>query len=525
MFRFFLTTSSALGLLATAAVAGSENAAFLEQLGSGNAAQVTQSGDNNDFGNGPNVATQAGDSNDFNITQSGDFNQVGTSTFGSAPGVDQMGDRNQLAVSQSSDHNFINVVQQTGIVGASATSNSLTITQGASHASYPTQSGPRWGNVVSRVEQVNTGSGTSAAETNTVTIFQDRSTAGGPFGLGPNTIGAPVGLNYADRFRRTGLGVYQKGTGHMAALYQSGERNTIRTVKQFGVKNQASVKQLQIDPVSANDGNNVTFVFQTSFGYTRGNTARVWQEGRRNGRSSFTTGGYAAAPGIGNAMIRQIGADNFIDYKAVGDDNKFGFHQYGTGNSVGLATFIGNSNELGAAQNGADNQLLLTPVVGDNNNIGLSQSGTANLTTIALASGSNANALSSWQTGTSTARLTIAGDNNLADVTQIGRNTGAGFGVTLKITGNSNGRGVLAGNAGTLGLFSGRVRQDGNDNAFSASITGIDNQYAAAQFGNDNAITASVFGDENDHAIRQNGNGNSAALGQNGFNNTAGIIQ
>lgn len=525
MFRPLLTTSSALCLLATAAVSGNGNAAFVEQLGSGNAAQIAQPGDQNDAGNGVNIVTQSGDANDLAIDQSGDFNQVGTSTFNGAPGVDQIGDRNALAINQSSDHNFVNVVQQTGVAGASATSNSLTISQGASNPGYPALSGPRWGNVVSRVTQINTGSGTSAAETNTVTIFQDRSTAGGPLGLGPNTIGAPVGLNYAARFRRTGLGVYQDGTGHLATLYQSGERNTIRTVKQLGVKNNAAVKQLQSDPVSANDGNNVTFLFQSSIGYTRGNIARVWQEGRSNGRGAFTAGSFASAPGAGQAVIRQIGADNFIDYKAVGDDNKFGFHQQGTANSVGLATFIGNGNEIGGGQHGADNQLVLTPVVGDSNDIGLSQVGNANLTTIALASGSDANALSSWQSGTNAARLTVSGDSNLADVTQNGHNTGADYGVTLKITGDFNGRGVLAGTAAAVGLFSGRIRQEGDDNAFTADIVGTNNQYAASQLGNDNLIATSVYGDENDYAILQGGNGNSAALSQNGISNTAGIIQ
>ncbi|KUF11466.1 hypothetical protein [Pseudoponticoccus marisrubri] len=520
---------SAIALIAAGGAAwADDNDAYLDQLGDNNTALITQSGDRNDAGSSAatRVMTQNGDNNEIDIDQSGDDNRIGTTDKAGAPGVDQIGDRNALDITQSSHKNYVNIVQQTGVSGATETQNSLTILQEASNANFPNGNTTKWGNVVSRVIQINTGTGASATETNSVTISQDRSTNGGPGGFGSNAIGPGVGGNLNDRRARVTGGVYQEGTGNTADLLQSGERNVILEVTQLGADNLADVDQLQVDPVGVNDGNIVRSILQDSTGATLGNTALVRQEGKKNGQGTFTAGSFAEGTGVIQGTVTQIGGDNDVDYLAVGNANLFGFYQDGTGNSVGMVTITGNGNETAGYQDGTDNTITIAPIVGDDNDIGVIQDGTMNMADIALTNGSDRNAIGVDQFGTNAADVDVDGDDNFADIRQTGNNSGS-FGVVLNITGDFNGTGpwMTGSDAESIGLTGGVIIQNGTDNLFDAVITGDNNLFASNQVGDFNTIDATVTGNSNQFAVAQLGDSNNATFSQIGNGNNAGISQ
>ena len=521
--KTILVASTALTFAGTAWA--DSNSAYLDQIGDDNAALITQSGASNRAGSSAadRVVTQSGDNNDLDILQSGDTNQVGVSGKRSAPGVDQFEDRNVFSAIQTSSTNYINVVQQTGVDGASETTNSLTITQ-QSTANFVGGSG---GNVVSRVVQTNTGSGALGSETNSVNIRQDRDGYSGPrAGWGANVIGGQTRGNIKRRRVRVRDGVVQNGAGNSANLTQTGYRNSIQLVTQTGNENQATVTQTNLGS-GTNNYNRVDLVSQDSTTGTTGNTVSVVQEGQRNGIAGFSAGSFAALTGVAKSSVTQIGGGNVVDYLATGNYNQFGFYQEGNGNTVGTVTITGNGNETAAYQMGDGNTVTIVPIVGDGNDVGAIQNGMTNMATVSLSNGSNVNSVGIDQNVTNRASVSIDGNNNYASLDQDGTNSGLSYGIDLLIEGNDNNRGAFApgGDAAGVGLTVGLFVQDGTNNLLDIDVIGGNNDFATSQVGDDNIITASVTGSMNEFAVSQTNNGNVTNLIQTGNSNIAGIIQ
>lgn len=128
--KLSLATATAIGLALGAAHAGSNNKTYLDQDGAANAAAITQSGNNNQFGNTGTFtrAFQDGSYNDIVATQSGNGNKAGV---GGSAGIDQKGNRNLLTIDQSGDGNTIVDSGQYGISsgGDGAPVNSADVTQ------------------------------------------------------------------------------------------------------------------------------------------------------------------------------------------------------------------------------------------------------------------------------------------------------------------------------------------------------------------------------------------------------------
>lgn len=489
-----LLMTTALGLTVTPAIAGSGNSAHHQQSGANNAASITQSGSENRAGStassGNHIMTQAGDNNDLTILQSGNKNSIGAdqraADLAGNRGVDQNGDRNVAAMTQSSGGNFINVVRQDGASGATETTNSLTIVQQGSGGYDINSTGSaqiKYGNVVSVVVQNNTGSGTSAAETNIVDIFQDRTTSGGPGGFGANVVGiGGAGGNISDRGARDRGGVSQTGTGNMVDLDQLGERNAIQAVSQSGADNAATVYE---------DGerNFVGKITQINTGGL-GNILSFNITGEDNGSQGayYNAGAYTvgSAPASLASVIQgdawQSGTDNQIGMIINGDDNLYGFAQDGSANRATGIDLQGDRNELAIRQSGDGNALNLASIANDDNVVGLNQVGNLNL-----------------------ASLTITGD----------RNGGyAAFGANV------------AGTAASVnGLTPGLMQQLGDSNDITHNISGNDNVFAFGQTGDLNTITGAQTGDFNQAAVAQNGNNNNANFAQIGNNNSIGITQ
>lgn len=517
--RALSTSALCLSLAGMAAADG--NQANLDQTGNGNDALVTQSGDNNRAGavadstSTANAMEQDGNGNDLNVDQSGDNNQLGVRYRASLNQVDQIGDGNRASVQQTSDWNFVNEIQQNATTATG--SNVLTIEQGATTtATAPSASfaGGSFGNTISSIDQTNTG-----GADNTVSVSQNVSDSSrGSYSR--NRIGGGES-SAGDIMRNSNLnftqgGVSQNGAGNAADLNQDGGANLILSASQTGNDNDIDLDQFGV-------ANRIANVTQDSSAAMTGNDAKVLQRGNNNGQGAFSSG-FAGGTGVAQAGVTQIGGGNSVDYRARGDSNLFGFFQDGTDNTVGNVLIRGDGNQTAASQTGTANTLMISPIVGDDNDVGVVQNGDSNLADVALTGGSDRNAIGINQTGTNDATVTVDGSDNFADIRQDGLNSGA-FGVNLNIDGNRNGLGTLSGDAGSIGLTSGVIIQDGNNNLFDTTITGNRNLFASEQTGNGNVIDVAVDGNRNQFAALQNGNSNVVNLTQTGNGNNAGITQ
>ncbi len=507
--------TTALTLSMSAAMASDANEAYLLQNGFENSGSVNQSGGTgNRAGAVGNAMEQILTHNALTILQSGNNNTVGTSAFNSNPGVLQSGGHSEANVTQSSNGNDVGAIQQIAIPvwPTTARTNMLTILQEGTNGS----------NSVASVEQNYTGD--STGETNVVNITQTRTTAFATTSS-HDEAGNAVG------------NVKQDGTLQSATLTQTGGNNQIDLIDQDGSGNSATVTQTTTGTVIGSTyGNVVTAIIQNNTGFTLGNTATVTQLGQRNGQGIFTNGGlydFAGGVGAADSTVEQNGGDNSVSYSAVGDDNKFGFKQLGTGNTVGLVDILGSGNETAAYQEGTGNVLNLLPIDGNDNNIGVIQAGFGgvgiagfyNLADISLTGGSDRNRIGvaqyGWSNGTD---IYVDGDDNRLNVQQIDDNPN---GVDVDIIGNDNNNGVFdpLGVASSVSLTPGDITQIGHTNTMMASITGDNNLFATSQSGNNNTITATVNGYYNEFAVTQVGYSNVATLTQSGSYNNAVIMQ
>lgn len=580
MMKTGLAATTALCLSMAPALAGDDNFSAIDQQGDNNTASVTQSGSRNDAGRALDDMLQSGTGNSLTIEQTGDDNQVGASAaaaFGgwTNRGVEQHGTNNSATVMQSGPFAVINELYQ-DTNGASGGTNTLSITQSASSPNNDGSIG--FANVISRVEQINTGSAQ-----NRVTISQDRSTDG-ELGnnYGRNVIGDRRGADgaYATREGNIENGVRQDGSGNTADLTQVGDRNAITQVHQTGDGNNATVSQDNTGSGARGDFNLVHNIRQDSAGHATGNTANIVQDGLRNGQPAFALGSYAGMAGATERVVKQIGGGNDVDYLVTGNDNGFGFDQNGTNNSVGTITVTGNGNDLGVRQDGTTNILALGDIAGDDNDVGVlqigtnraeiklwdplgintsddndvwvDQNGTNTAATIAIngdlnlalleQDGSNSadiaikgdsnmietrQGLYAGSGGTNSADIDVTGNSNMADLRQWGDNT-----ATLNITGdfnNNSGSTVWGGAAASVsGLTTvGLMEQIGNGNSLDVTVSGSnDNLWATRQDGTNNKIVAMVSGgDGNQFGVIQTNSGNLANVTQTGNGNNAGVSQ
>lgn len=427
-------------LVGGAALAGSDNEAYLTQSGDFNSAQITQSGNNNDAGRNDQKINQTrggtnvspGLQNLLTITQSGDNNKVGlgatnTNEFGVA-GINQSYTYNGGPATYSGK-NIIDITQ---------TSNNNTV-----------------GSVYQQSQ--------NEASQNSLTVIQG--------GTGNNTIGS-----VSQRRGHT--------TANNISVEQNGSYNTIARIQQNNsVIDNNTPKRPNVIDVKMGGSNN-------------GNGA--WSAGRgaaaAGAISSALIQGDNAALSSGNSNVQ----GNTIRLDISGTDNQFGVSQVrgdapgkpnrAHGNSVGIVTITGNYNELGVFQQGSDNTLSLGTIAGNENIVGVKQIGGGNVASINISDDRNG--------GFHDFGAGVAGTLALAKGLTPGllEQRGTFNQVNLTVSGSNN---VFA------SLQDNSLHAAATQNVITATQNGNSNQAAIVQQGNNNTTVASQIGSSNNLAVAQ----------------------
>ena len=334
---------------------------FTQKTGSGNTADVTQTGLRNQAGthlqdagvdtsgdthSGYNYMTQSGSSNVLSITQTDN----GSTVAASGGHVTQTGNYNSATINQQGGSNNIyygvggavGTVEQTDLTGtATALTNELTITQsGAADGTYgdvPAGSSDYHYalETVGKVVQTNTGGAANSLEL----------TQSGGIHNAPNVITLAT----------------QSGTGNTGTVSQTGRSNLLSSLFQSGTTNDAHLTQTGI-------GNEVALLSQTG----TSNYANLSFIGSYNGTGGISTlTGVAGAVGLDQGKSIQNGVSNSITYLVTGDSNLFAFNQNGDNNSY-TGTVNGNSNQVAIQQIGSGN-FAGTVQNGNNNNAAINQ--------------------------------------------------------------------------------------------------------------------------------------------------------
>lgn len=443
-----LIASASLIALTASMAAADNNEAWLDQDGSANSALIQQTG--SDAKAGENVAqrrvTQDGDNNTLTILQTG-AGRVGTGSNFSLNnlGVDQIGNRNNLAVTQNFGSAVFEVQQNsTGATGpVGSTVNTATISQ--------------TGNMrVSRVRQTYTGDG-SVGTANSLSVVQTGSQ------FQQSGIGDFNGFN--PTFAKQGA--WQTGEANTATVTQTGAGQVLWLLDQNGATNSFVLTQ------GGGNGNR----FQTAEQFGNDNTASFTFTGTSNGAGLLT--GAAAAAGAANRSLLQDGNNNQANMVVTGSNNQFGFRQVGDDNVATGITLLGSGNELGVNQEGNRNELLLGTVTGDSNNLGVDQFGDDNSATVSITGSFNGGAL--LFSGNA---LTAAGSLSSGMIQQSGNSNIA----TLAVLGDSN--------AFTLASI-------GDSNTIIGNVNGSNNQVAVVQTGNMNTANFAQIGNGNNAGIVQ----------------------
>lgn len=439
------------------------NFAFIDQGGEENSGEIDQTGEGNQLGTSTDPAFQNGYYNLLELTQTGRDNHVGMQ----GTGLNQEGFGatrsvfNRITITQTGDFHTVGEVLQDARGGIPLGANRIDITQDGGN-----------GNVIASVIQ-----------------------------------------EQADDM-----------PGQVATLIQTGKTNHI-----------AQVRQSSLTP--AQNGENrikATFI------------------GDRNGRIGLSGWALNAGATTG-ALIQKAGANglgangNAIDLEVRGNDNRFGITQGGRLNSVGKITLNGDNNEIGVHQDGFENDLTTSIISGSGNDVGVEQWGT-NTAYLDMGGDNNDNGVSIFQSGTNDTHVLIDGHRNLvissqdfdgvnggqntADIDIVGSDNRAKLDqqgsndAVISYTGNkSNSTGFSAARLVATGLVPGNFHQIGNDNRISVQVTGDSNLTAATQNGAFNLLIAVISGTANEAVILQTGASNSANLYQRGQGNLAMIAQ
>lgn len=489
-FKLALCTATALGLLMGAAYAGSNNEAYIDQIGTDNSASIAQGQEN-----GSTRANLAGQS-DLRMRQEGndneiDIDQVHNNTASSVPGslrngvgikggsgegagVDQVGNGNYLRIYQYGANQVVFEVQQDGGASATTDSNNATVVQNGGTSAR-----------VSNIRQTFTGGAADAS--NDISITQ----SGGTGNRVGNTSTGP---------RNDGSGAIQNGVGNQLTVSQSGAgSNLLYASRQdnsasTGGTNTASVMQ-------SGRRNRVMLLEQTNIG-AGDNIATLSFVGEDNGTIGFS-GNAALVPGVTQSRAVQAGSGNTLGFLvATGDNNSFGFTQQGEGNWInGVNT--GNDHQVAIWQHGDDNVVDFGQR-GTGNDLGVSMDGSDNHVKIRqFQSGPSGNDMS----------VTITGlDNN-------------NWPTSNSLTGDARAAYDVANLWDPAFVGQGSLYQTGSDNSLTMLVTGDLNSFATYQYGDGNEISHTMTGDANQAVITQIGSNNYSNATQIGGGNNLGVSQ
>ncbi|MGK9055345.1 beta strand repeat-containing protein [Neorhizobium petrolearium] len=528
-FKLTLATTTAVGLLIGTALAGNENEAYIDQIGSGNSASIVQGQSNGSaVGNRAGYTTQRirqdGTNNELIINQThnssvnspprNQINRAGAPGDQAGLGIDQIGNANYLRIDQTGANQAVFEVQQNGGTSATTSSNNATITQNGG-----------WSARVSNLRQTFTGG--AADGSNDVTINQT-----GQSSRVGNTSSGP---------RNDGSGAHQTGFGNQLTINQTGNSQLVYTATQTnsassGGTNVASVTQ------GGGNGNQIRELNQVNTG-AADNTATLTFSGNGNGAVSGVLTGPALGVGVLQSRIRQTGEGNDLSYVATGDDNLFGFVQDGLGNWI-VGTVDGSVNQVAVSQEGDVNSAELE-ILGDSNQFGIAQIGEGNEALVSA--NGNANELALSQIGIANLgeirigyRIPGSGDN----VVVLNQDSLASFGNVgeIYVDGNANTvsldqLGVIGSNYGTVeilgdengvavdqeGSNEGQVFVTGNLNVVSLdqnSLAPFGNEAGILVDGNGNTVSVDQLGatGSNEAAVDIQGDANDVAVDQNGSN-------
>ncbi len=340
----------------------------------------------------------------------------------------------------------------------------------------------------------------------------------------------------------------QTGNDNSAHVIQNvwnkqGQNNFVNATQILN-RNTLKIDQSAATVGETTSGNRVNNALQTNavlFGagasVTDANSADIRQTGvggnvinlvnqTRTGNGRNTIGISQAGTGNYIATASQIGSGNDMSVTVIGDDNgsataaawtrgaaysgatQDSFLQNGTGHDIDVNIENGNKNRVGVRQLGTNNRAAGIVITGDENVVGVFQDGSGNDFALSEISG-NSNLLGLRQIGvTNFATIDVNGDFNVgaADFTS-------------------------ATPAGLVGLTSGLMEQNGNDNKLGLGVVGGDfNVFASLQTGDDNVIVAAIDGGSNQLAIKQTGNSsltsvNDADVSIDGGSNNVGLTQ
>ena len=419
--KIALAGGTALTLSMTMAIAD-ENKAFLDQQDAGNSALITQSGSFNQAGSSTDAMVQRGDTvdagyNTLTILQSSDNNTLGLSNGG----VDQRHRKN-------------------GPLDTSVRNprNKATLTQSGGGA-----------NVIGGVSQYSNGGPGAASISNDLTVTQ------------------------------------------------SGTANTLVRVDQVGKPNDNNVATVTM----SGTGSNIDLIQQGVGNNNSGtNTLTIAMSGTGNGIGDFTVGGAAALSGATAAhFVQSLSTRTTANVIISGSGNLVGTQQSGRTNTVGTLDVSGTNNQLGVLQNGDRNIMTVAAITGEANNIGVSQLGNLNMASVTTTGNRNA-FLVTQNGGSNEAMVTINGnDNGQANpLTGVAGGLGLDSGIFAQF-GTDN---ALTFNAmGNMNAFA--TKQDGSDNTINGSQNGDSNQVAVLQVGSTNLASFSQSGNGNNAAISQ----------------------
>ncbi len=508
--KLLLTSTTALGLSMSAAVADN-NEAFTDQQGNNNDAQIDQTAaDNSTVGietpagnvNGP--ALQDGNNNTLSIEQIGTSNNVAEDTLSGAlvqSGLTQDGNDNDMTILQSRTGGVTTFGNMLKWAEQDGNRNELSINQTSDGGTNTANASQTGNDNVAEVSQSNTATGTNFSNNNFVS--QSSSPTAG-----------------------TG-GVVQDGNRNEAYVDQDGYDLRLSRLEQTGNENFADV-----DMVGNDIGNGgLTPGFS---GASNASGSVVAQTGNRNDTDMFLSG-------VGVVYgVKQIGNDNLAQNISVtGDDNSIGVGQYGNRNEIALANVANRENSIGINQTGNDN-FAWADVTRIGNDVLIGQYGNRNETYFLSAADyseatlevtGNDNRLRGFQDGR----------DNLMDVDFQGNNnnnwpTSPGFSGKAKMARDyvrangtlNRGPGFNAADFAQGDLF--QENTGGTINGQNSLIlTGTNankNAFATYQEGDKNSIIGSISnGNSNQAVVAQIGDNNSASFSQSGSYNNTGIMQ
>ena len=535
-FKSALLGATALTAVASASYAAGGNESYTSQSGNDNTLAIEQIGGNLAGENSTSHAvTQFGNDNEIDIYQetSGGVNRIGTGGSQAGNGVDQIGNNNKLDVNQNGTSLDVFEVQQNG--GSAVDSNVTAITQTGSRQT------------VSNIKQ--TFDGYSSSDANEITILQS-----GRLNLIGNTSSGP---------RSDGSGITQIGNGNSATVDQSGNSQTVYTLKQQDTKagsgsNIATITQS--GNVGTANGSRVQLVAQYNYG-ALDNTLSITQVVTGNGDNGKGAFSGAVTLGVTGGLLLsnqsfagQSGSGNDLTYSTVGEANKFGFLQQGLGNIIDSVS-NGVGQEVAIRQTGSDNETYGIQT-GSHNSAGIQMDGNRNFvdfsqdsTAGAIADGNKLaimiaghdNELTSIQTGLNNmAGLDVTGNRNHLDVDQ--RSASAGNTMNVTIAGNDNNNfpttNPLVGDADWARdsglalsptfstLNQGDLSQNGDGNSLTLNVMADRNVFAMLQDGSNNEIVGEIsWGSDNQAVVAQVGSNNMANFTIAGIGNVTGIVQ